>query len=145
MIRETRSYFTWLRYMVNNGWYTRFEMDLSWFSKFSNFSGDTNIAKLLIKEGADVNAKDITGWTPLHHASLSGNLCNFMQLIEIICLADFDRPLDTVIYGRNVEQLTHATFKWKQCLLTLFPLVYSNIKWRRSILVSAHSQCLYLI
>jgi ankyrin repeat protein len=31
--------------------------------------GNTALAKLLITKGANVNARDATGWTPLHHAA----------------------------------------------------------------------------
>lgn len=33
-------------------------------------SKSANVAKLLIKEGADINAKDVYGWTPFHYAAL---------------------------------------------------------------------------
>ena len=41
---------------------------------------DTEIVKLLIEHGADVNRKDDLGWTPLFWASASGN----KEMFEIL-------------------------------------------------------------
>jgi ankyrin repeat protein len=36
-------------------------------------TGDTDVVKLLLAKGADVNAKEDDGWTPLHWAARNGH------------------------------------------------------------------------
>ena len=36
--------------------------------------GNSKIAKLLIQNGANVNAQDHRGWTPMHHAAKKGDI-----------------------------------------------------------------------
>ena len=42
--------------------------------------GHVDTVRALIERGADVNAKDLTGWTPLHAAAFKGN----MQIIRLL-------------------------------------------------------------
>lgn len=46
--------------------------DMSRFLKFWFILGDTNIAKLLLDNGAAIDGRDRNGWTPLHQAALHG-------------------------------------------------------------------------
>ena len=39
-------------------------------------TGRTDVAKLLIENGADINAKDDDGWTILQSAALKGKFIN---------------------------------------------------------------------
>ncbi len=42
--------------------------------------GHVDTVRALIDKGADVNAKDLTGWTPLHAAAFKGN----MQIVRLL-------------------------------------------------------------
>ena len=42
--------------------------------------GHVDTVKVLLNAGADVNAKDFTGWTPLHAAAFNGNL----QIVRLL-------------------------------------------------------------
>lgn len=42
--------------------------------------GHVDTVSALIERGADVNAKDLTGWTPLHAAAFKGN----MQIVRLL-------------------------------------------------------------
>lgn len=44
--------------------------------------GHVDTVKVLLDAGADVNAKDLTGWTPLHAAAFNGNLQIVRLLLE---------------------------------------------------------------
>ena len=48
----------------------------------ASLKGQTEIADLLIANGADVNARDGTGATPLHHAAGFGNLATMKLLLD---------------------------------------------------------------
>lgn len=70
--------------------------------------GDSRIAKALIAAGADVNAKQRHGWTPLHGAAHSGD----RELVELLLVhgADPDvkhqegkTALDLAREGRHIE------------------------------------------
>lgn len=57
------------------------------------------MAKLLIANGADLDARDIEGWTPLHAASACGNLSMINLLLSsganIVALNHDDKmPVD---------------------------------------------------
>ena len=42
--------------------------------------GHVDMVRVLIDRGADVNAQDLTGWTPLHAAAFKGN----MQIVRLL-------------------------------------------------------------
>jgi len=44
--------------------------------------GHVDTVRVLLDAGADVNAKDLTGWTPLHAAAFKGNLEIVRLLLE---------------------------------------------------------------
>ncbi|MEM0459829.1 MAG: ankyrin repeat domain-containing protein [Thermofilaceae archaeon] len=44
--------------------------------------GDLQLVKKLVVKGADVNAKDLSGWTPLHYAAKEGHLEIVQFLVE---------------------------------------------------------------
>ncbi|MEO8326941.1 MAG: ankyrin repeat domain-containing protein, partial [Nitrospirota bacterium] len=44
--------------------------------------GHVDTVSALIDRGADVNAKDLTGWTPLHAAAFKGNIQIVRLLLE---------------------------------------------------------------
>ena len=46
------------------------------------YSGQTQIAVLLLQHGADVHAKDNKGWTPLHRTARNGNTEIAVQLLQ---------------------------------------------------------------
>lgn len=48
----------------------------------TQYGGNADTVKLLIEKGADINAKDNDGWTPLHHAVGAGNVEVVQLLIE---------------------------------------------------------------
>jgi len=45
-------------------------------------TGDTETVRLLIAQGANVNAKDSLGWTPLHWATMNDHVETARLLIE---------------------------------------------------------------
>ena len=55
---------------------TRGETPLLWAARF----GQSQVAELLIAEGADVNAKNVVGQTPLHWAAMAGH----KEIIELL-------------------------------------------------------------
>ena len=58
---------------------TRGETPLLWAARF----GQSQVAELLIAEGADVNAKNVVGQTPLHWAAMAGH----KEIIELLIAA----------------------------------------------------------
>lgn len=56
-------------------------IDIEAFSQ-KTWSGKENIAKLLIENGANVNAKRGDGYTPLHYATEFGNFIFVWILLE---------------------------------------------------------------
>jgi len=61
---------------------TRGETPLLWAARF----GQSQVAELLIAEGADVNAKNVVGQTPLHCAAMAGH----KEIIELLIAAGAD-------------------------------------------------------
>jgi ankyrin repeat protein len=61
---------------------TRGETPLLWAARF----GQSQVAELLIAEGADVNAKNVVGQTPLHWAAMAGH----KEIIELLIAAGAD-------------------------------------------------------
>ena len=55
------------------------ETPLHWAARF----GQSQVAELLIAEGADVNAKNVVGQTPLHWAAMAGH----KEIIELLIAA----------------------------------------------------------
>lgn len=50
--------------------------------------GHVDTARILLDAGTDVNAKDLTGWTPLHAAAFNGNLQIIRLLLERGAIAE---------------------------------------------------------
>ena len=46
----------------------------------AQYGGNAETAKLLLEKGADINAKDSGGWTPLHLAVGAGN----MEIVKLL-------------------------------------------------------------
>lgn len=70
--------------------------------------GDKDAVKILLKAGADVNAKLEDGYTPLHHAVAQGDL----DMVRILVVngarineqnTDGDTPMDIALLQRNNE------------------------------------------
>ena len=47
----------------------------------ASYDGKLEIAKILIKYGADVNSRDNEGWTPLHWAAPNHGLVDILRLL----------------------------------------------------------------
>ena len=60
------------------------------------------IMDLLVKSGADVNAQDAEGFTPLHMAAIHGNLKIVKKLVDL----DADVHIVTTD-GKNAAELAH--------------------------------------
>ena len=83
---------------------TRGETPLLWAARF----GQSQVAELLIAEGADVNAKNVVGQTPLHWAAMAGHKEIIELLIavgaEVNAWGGFGRtPLDVAIKYNKTE------------------------------------------
>jgi cytohesin len=71
-------------------------------------TGDIEAVKKHLAEGADVNAKDNSGWTPLHHAAIVGQ----KEIVELLIdnsadvnakALDGETPLDSAITFKHPE------------------------------------------
>ena len=62
------------------------------------------VVELLIAKGADVNAKNDSGWTPLHHATYGG----FKEVAELLIENGVD--VNSRIKGSGYTPLDLATF-----------------------------------
>ena len=77
--------------------------------------GDVNCVKAIIEKGANVNAKDIHGWTPLMFAANSGN----DNIIEYLIHNSNVNIHDIENQGRNALMLASYTGNHKVCHLLL--------------------------
>ncbi len=68
--------------------------------------GSVEMVEMLVKHGADVNAKDKWAWTPLHRAAVNGNV----EVVKILISHGADTkakndsaktPLDCAIFGNR--------------------------------------------
>jgi ankyrin repeat protein len=62
--------------------------------------GDVKKVKKLLKEGADVNAKDEFGWTPLHGAAILGHI----EVVKLLLEHGADPDIADII-GENAMSL----------------------------------------
>jgi ankyrin repeat protein len=73
-----------------------------------HYAASKEIAELLIAKGADLNAKDNNGWTPLHEAARKGH----KEVVELLIAKGADlnakdfgdtTPLDWAIHSEEIE------------------------------------------
>ena len=76
----------------------------SWY-KERGHSNNKDVAELLIAKGADVNAKDDNGWTPLHHAVPDGH----KEIAELL-ITKGGNVNAKGIYGTPLD---HAEAEWE--------------------------------
>jgi len=65
--------------------------------------GHDNIVKLLIKHKANVNAKDVRGYTPLYTASVNGHTSTASLLIDHGAHIHEDPPKTNPLYGSTIQ------------------------------------------
>ncbi|XP_070564461.1 uncharacterized protein [Ptychodera flava] len=72
----------------------------------ASVEGHLDIAQVLIKHGARINAMDKNGWTPLHHAVYEGHVPIIKLLLESKAATDIettDGKTALTIAGRNAD------------------------------------------
>lgn len=74
----------------------------------ASFVGNIEMVRVLVQAGADVNAKNVEDYTPLHLAAFTGNediarylLTECQPDLEMVNVDD-ETPLDTAVYSENV-------------------------------------------
>ena len=49
---------------------------------YSAQNGHLSVVKYLVSHGANINGKNIDGWTPLHYSAHNGHLCVVEYLVD---------------------------------------------------------------
>lgn len=73
------------------------------------FNGDLNLAKELVKRGAQINKPD---WTPLHYAATGGNLSIVEYLVENHAYIDAESPNNTTPLMMAARHKNLTVMRW---------------------------------